>query len=380
MLFFRTSLNRALTRKNGYWLTNLPKRKLLKCQQRQTSNLSQDTRTGSSFPSIEGIKKWSPAQIVDFLGSGDLYLSNNEIEMIKKSNIAGKDFLHLKEDHLYRIGLSIGSINRIALLIKEISRTSMSSTNLAHVYIDNSNIWIEGKYTVGDLEQLGTFDFDRGSYYFKQLQIDHGKLLTTVLDGRKLGGAPFLVGSRPPPNDSLWARIRDQGFEVNIFDRDIRSHHEKESDTELALSAAETITSNDPGVLVLIAGDRDYRPLVKRALKHNWIVETWFWSSGISSSLKSDTIFRSLDDCYRSFSFGLGPDLTGEYKVLEVTGVKRLKNKDLLEMFNALNLFGWWYREGYGAMRFYFNEPDYLETVKDWILHNYQEVRVHEKN
>src|SRR5437879_713277 len=116
----RTSLNRALTRKNGYWLTNLPNRKLLKCQQHQQSNLSQDTSTERSFPSIEEIKKYSPEQLVSFLESGNLYLKNNHIEIIKKNDIAGKDFLLLKEDDLYRIGLSIGPAKRITQLIKEV--------------------------------------------------------------------------------------------------------------------------------------------------------------------------------------------------------------------------------------------------------------------
>ena len=75
-----------------------------------------------------------------------------------------------------------------------------------------------------------------------------------------------------------------QGFTVNIFDRDIKSHREKEVDTQLTISATEIIISNDPGVLVLIAGDRDYKPLVKLALQHNWLVETWFWSSGMKMS------------------------------------------------------------------------------------------------
>ncbi|RIB19190.1 hypothetical protein C2G38_2307690, partial [Gigaspora rosea] len=275
--------------------------------------------------------------------------------MIKKNRIAGEDFLHLKENDLYRIGLPLDSARTIIQLIKKISRTSdRSSTNLVYVFIDNLNIWIEGKYAVGNLERLGTFDFDRNSYYFKQLQIDHGRLLTTVQCGRKLGGAPFLVGSEPSPNDSLWARIRDQGFEV-IFDRDIRSHREKKIDT--LMSAAETIMSNDPGVLVLIASDRDYRPLAEYALKYDWTVETWFWNSG--------------------------PDLTEKNKVLEVTDgnvIQSLKNEDVLKWFNTLNLFGWWDWESYRAMRFYFNNLNYMETVKNWILHNYQEVQIQEKH
>ncbi|CAG8615876.1 3588_t:CDS:2, partial [Ambispora gerdemannii] len=106
--------------------------------------------------------------------------------------------------------------------------------------------------------------------------------------GLSLGSAQVLVGSRPPPNDSLWARIQEQGFE-------------------------------DPGILVLIAGDRGYKPIIKRALKHNWTVETWFWH---------------LDDSYRSFSYGLGPDPTGENQVLEITNgdiIQNLEDEDIMK-------------------------------------------------
>ena len=102
---------------------------------------------------------------------------------------------------------------------------------------------------------------------------------------------------------------------------------------------------------------------------------------GISSFLKSNTIFRSLDNCYRTFSYGLGPDPTEKYHVLEVTDgnvIQSLKNEDILEWFNNLNLFGWWNWEGY-KLRFYFNNSNYLEMVKNWIMHNYQEVQIEEK-
>ncbi|KAF0510059.1 nyn domain-containing protein [Gigaspora margarita] len=330
----QASLYKALMRKNDYWLTNLSNRKLI-CLQNQTRNLSQDTRTGSSFPSVEEIKEWSPAQIVSFLESRDLHFTNSDIEMIKKNGIAGEDFL-LKKKDLHRIGLPIGSTRRIIQIIEKISRTSLmytGSTNLVHVFIDNSNIWIEGKYTVGNLERLGTFDFNRNSYYFKQLQIDHGRLLTTVQCGRELGGAPFLIGSRLSPNDSLWARIGDQDFKVNIFDQD--RHSVKEAGA--VMSATETIISNDPDVLVLVAG--------------------------VSSSLKSDTNFRPLNNYYRSFSYGLGPDLTEKHKFLEVTDgniIQRLKNEDVLKWFNTLNLFGWWDWESDRTIRFYFSNLNYM--------------------
>ncbi|CAJ0868093.1 9738_t:CDS:2 [Entrophospora sp. SA101] len=228
------------------------------------------------------------------------------------------DFLLLKEEDLCYIGLSLGPAKRIAQLIKEISRTSL---------IDKPSTNLDTYLLITQTSGL------RESILLAALSIQCG---------RKLGGAPFLIGSRPPPNDSLWSYIKDQGFEVNVFDWDITSHREKEADIELALSVAETITLNDPGILIIIAGDRDYKPVVKRALELNWTVETWFWNLGASISLKSNTIFCPLDNCYRSFSYGLGPDPSEKNQVLEITDgnlIRSLKNEDILEWFNTLNLF-----------------------------------------
>ena len=34
-----------------------------------------------------------------------------------------------------------------------------------------------------------------------------------------IGSNPVIVGSRSPPNDSLWDRIRKHGFNVIVYDR-----------------------------------------------------------------------------------------------------------------------------------------------------------------
>ena len=34
-----------------------------------------------------------------------------------------------------------------------------------------------------------------------------------------IGSDPVIVGSRSPPNDSLWDRIRKHGFNVIVYDR-----------------------------------------------------------------------------------------------------------------------------------------------------------------
>jgi hypothetical protein len=44
--------------------------------------------------------------------------------------------------------------------------------------------------------------------------------------------APLLVGSRPPPNDTVWEMAKRGGFEVITHDRDA-ANKEKAVDTEL---------------------------------------------------------------------------------------------------------------------------------------------------
>ncbi|CAG8679111.1 4254_t:CDS:1, partial [Paraglomus brasilianum] len=42
--------------------------------------------------------------------------------------------------------------------------------------------------------------------------IDHGRLLSTLLKGQRIGSNLVIAGSRPPPNDSLWI-----GFEIKVM-------------------------------------------------------------------------------------------------------------------------------------------------------------------
>ncbi|KAF0510058.1 nyn domain-containing protein [Gigaspora margarita] len=305
-------------------LTDLAK---YKCPQTQKRNLVHDN-TKNPFPSVEEIKKWKKEQVIKFLESkkDELELEEVDINIINRNRISGSAFLLLTDEKLRNIGLSLGPAITVAHLVKEISKAFppiyKESNDLVYVFVDNSNIAIEGKYTVGNLEHLGSFDYEKNSRYFNQLCIDYGRLLKTVQHGHKLGCAPVIVGSRPPPNDSIWRRIQEQGYEVTVFDRVPTSHREKEVDIKLAISAIKTITINDPGM---------------------------------SSKLRLKTRFYSLDNCYRSFAYGQGPDPTGEMKVLEITDgniIKSWEDENLIEWFNTLNLFGWWNRFGSSAGRY----------------------------
>ncbi|RIB03074.1 hypothetical protein C2G38_819159 [Gigaspora rosea] len=163
------------------------------------------------------------------------------------------------------------------------------NTGLIYVFVDNSNVFIEGKYAIAELEKLGTFDNKRRAPCFNQFRIDHGKLLTTIQGNRKLGDAPVIVGSRPPPNDSLWRSVREQGYDAMVYDRNIENR-EKKVDVALAHTMSKVILTKSPGILALVSGDNDFEPIVTIARKSNWIVETWFWKMGMSGELSAKTI------------------------------------------------------------------------------------------
>ena len=167
---------------------------------------------------------------------------------------------------------------------------------ILHMFVDNSNVLIEARRFAfmrrKGRARLGRFTDD--SY-----EIDWGKFLYVVKeqDSRALAEVPILYGSRPPAEDSVWDRIRDEGFDVKVFDRNIRNK-EKGVDMEMGIDIYDrlhTVPSEQPRVLVVAAGDADYVPAVERAKSRGWPVEVWFWSNAAVELQKAATKFCKLD-------------------------------------------------------------------------------------
>src|SRR5688572_8025207 len=102
-----------------------------------------------------------------------------------------------------------------------------------HIFIDNSNLFIEGSKLVSRLEKVNVCDNKKPN--FLDFYVDHGQLVTTVLHGRRMGGA-FIVGSVPPANDTLWDRAKSHGCEVQLYRRNA-SNKERKVDLKLACRA-----------------------------------------------------------------------------------------------------------------------------------------------
>ncbi|CAG8817889.1 15723_t:CDS:2, partial [Gigaspora margarita] len=117
--------------------------------------------------------------------------------------------------------------------------------------MDNSNLFVKGKYSVSHLEEAGIYDHQ---------------------GGRNL----VIVGSHSPLNNSLWNQIHQQDFYMKVYNRNI-ANKEKKVDIELEACILDVIYFNGPGIILLVAGDSDYSPILEWALDYDWKVEVWFW-------------------------------------------------------------------------------------------------------
>lgn len=174
---------------------------------------------------------------------------------------------------------------------------------LLYAFVDNSNVLIEGR-RFAEMHRKGRSRLgpDKDDSY----EIDWGKFLYVLgeKDARGLAEIPILYGSRPPPQDSVWNRIREDGFDVKVFDRNIRNK-EKGVDVEMAMDIADLLhTVSPPKVIVIAAGDADYVPAVERAKKKGWKAEVWFWSNAAGELKKTATRFCALDPHFNFLHLG----------------------------------------------------------------------------
>ena len=169
---------------------------------------------------------------------------------------------------------------------------------MAHwMHVDNSNFFIEGKRVSAVLqgEALDIFDSVEHNILDQACRFDFGKLYEFVGNGI---ARAMLFGSRPPPNDSLWAMAESAGFEVVVYDRNV-ANKEKMIDTEITFTMARdayTRADKAEDIFTLVAGDGDYVPAVKALVADGFRVEVAFWNHASRGLKDSCTKFISLDE------------------------------------------------------------------------------------
>ena len=170
------------------------------------------------------------------------------------------------------------------------------------IFVDDSNIWIEGKKLRAKVQNLKTAEDPRA-------RIDIGRLTDVVAKGRNVIKGT-LYGSEPPKVDTVWNKIRRMGWVVPApKKRSLITGKEKKVDAQLVADVTElacTTDESERGTIIIISGDSDATPAIEKVLRYQpWCIEVCMWDSAISKDLK----------LYAKTNRAIYPDLTRRFRV-----------------------------------------------------------------
>lgn len=168
------------------------------------------------------------------------------------------------------------------------------------IYVDNSNVFIEGKRV--SAVKLGLAPDIWDAFHYRILDNDYrmsfGKLYEFVAGQNRADTArAMLFGSRPPENDAIWDIAKRAGFEVVTHDRNV-ANKEKKIDTGLVAALTRDAYRNaKPGdIFTIVSGDNDYVPAVQQLRDDGFQVDVVFWSHADKELRETASNFISLDD------------------------------------------------------------------------------------
>ncbi|KAK4445192.1 hypothetical protein QBC34DRAFT_413689 [Podospora aff. communis PSN243] len=180
-----------------------------------------------------------------------------------------------------------------------------------YIYIDNSNLWIQGRKTHAALnlhtDDDPTWRFDAGKV--KSILLKKCSIQT---EQKQKNVHTYLYGSTPPPVDTVWQAFGYQNVKVKTFERNHHSGREKKVDTQLVTDAvndaADAAIDRVNGEFVIVSGDSDIRTAVLTiADKRKFPVHVWSWSNCLASEYLREpherVFVHQLDDYLNEISF-----------------------------------------------------------------------------
>jgi uncharacterized LabA/DUF88 family protein len=167
------------------------------------------------------------------------------------------------------------------------------------LYVDNSNVWIEGMHVaaVANGHAPTIWDALENRICDYAWKMDFGKLYQFAGGDQKDVGRAVLYGSRPPVNDSLWSIAKSRGFEVVVYDRNIQNR-EKKVDTSIAadmIADSYELMKPDTDEVTLVSGDRDLVPAVEKLRRRGFKVDVVFWDHASVELRNAASSFVSLN-------------------------------------------------------------------------------------
>ena len=168
-----------------------------------------------------------------------------------------------------------------------------------YTYIDNSNVYIEGSRVSAVKKGMATNIVDAMNRRITDTswQLDYGKLHTFLCGTDKSEiGAARLWGS-PPPSDTFWEMVKRKGFDVKTYEKS----HGKEKKVYVAIAHrmtkdAYTLIDRDNDEITLVAGDKDFVPVISDLVAEGFTVQVAFWAHGAVELRAVSSSFLILDD------------------------------------------------------------------------------------
>jgi uncharacterized LabA/DUF88 family protein len=167
------------------------------------------------------------------------------------------------------------------------------------IYVDNSNVFIEGK-RVSAIKKglaLDVWEAIENRILDNEYRMSFGKLYQFVAgQDRNETARAMLFGSRPPANDAIWDMAKRAGFEVVTEDRNA-SNREKKIDTGIVAALTRDAYKNakKSDVFTLVSGDADYVPAIRQLIEDGFNVDVVFWDHAARELKEACSTFISLN-------------------------------------------------------------------------------------
>ncbi|HFC8833547.1 NYN domain-containing protein [Neisseria subflava] len=195
--------------------------------------------------------------------------------------------------------------------------------------IDNSNIFIGLK-----------------NRYDYEARFNYPNFANKLICSKKI--KKIIVGStqqqkeNATQQDSFWNYMKNKGFEVHTYER--TSNGEKGVDGKIVALGVKAILKyrTEAGVMHLMSGDLDMKPLIEEALFNKWKVVLWTWKENLNSEFKNGPLSSSiqinyLDDIESEFVFFYNKE---DSKKENIDERKKRKSREQTENNIAIAIIG----------------------------------------
>jgi hypothetical protein len=192
----------------------------------------------------------------------------------------------------------------------------------AFVYIDNSNVFIEGcrvsavnnnLWRVRGIEDAMSRRLTDNTWNLDYIEFH--KVITSII---QLPIASIKLWASPPPQNPFWNHVRSAGFDITIFDKNIFGR-EKKIDTAITYQIAKDsytgIINKEEDGIFLLSGDCDYADMISDLTLNGFKFNIIFWDHAGIELKEAASEFISLNPYFNQLTKNKETGIQKEVKI-----------------------------------------------------------------